>query len=42
LKEKVKVVYWGKKKNGGNGDIRKCCIKGESTISKHWEFFAKT
>ena len=31
-----------KKKNGGNGDIQKCCIKGESTISKYWEFLVKT
>jgi hypothetical protein len=42
FKQSVKVVYIGKPKSGGNGDIQKRFIKGDPTISKHWKFAAKT
>jgi hypothetical protein len=42
LKENVKVVYLREMKNGNNGDIQKCCIKGNSAISTHWKFAVKT
>jgi hypothetical protein len=42
FKENVKVVYMEKVNSGGNGDIRKYCMKASSSISKHWEFAAKS
>jgi hypothetical protein len=35
FRENVKVVYLGEPKSGGNIDIRKCYIEGDSTISIH-------
>jgi hypothetical protein len=38
----VKLVYVGKPKSGGNGDIQKCFIEGDPAIPKHWKFATKT
>jgi hypothetical protein len=40
--DKVKVLYQGKKMEGGYGIIQKCFIENDPTIPKHWVFAAKT
>jgi hypothetical protein len=40
--DKVKVLYQGKKMEGGYGTIQKCFIENDPTIPKHWTFAAKT
>jgi hypothetical protein len=40
--DKVKVLYQGKKMEGGYGTIQKCFIENDPAIPKHWTFAAKT
>jgi hypothetical protein len=40
--DKVKVLYQGKKMEGGYGTIQKCFIENDPAIPKHWAFVAKT
>jgi hypothetical protein len=42
FRRNVMIVYLGKMESGGNGDIRKCHIEGESAIPIFWKFAGKT
>jgi hypothetical protein len=36
------MVYLEEPNSGGNRDIWKCCIVGDSAIPRYWKFAAKT
>ena len=40
--ENMNMVYLEKKKNGRNGDIQNCSIKGDFAISSYWKFAIKS